>query len=71
MNYSCRGCVAPKRYPGCHAVCQEYLEQKAEYDKLKAEYDKKEKLKQAILCDRGRKVYNALKGYRKSKYKEK
>ena len=22
----CKDCVAPKRFPGCHASCKEYLE---------------------------------------------
>ena len=70
MIYCCKGCEAPKRYPGCHAVCQEYLEQKAAYDKRKAEVDKERQIKQAILGDRGMKVYNAMKGYRHSKYRE-
>lgn len=70
MIYSCKGCVAPKRYPGCHAVCQEYLEQKAWHDERKAELDKERKIEQAILGDRGKKAYNAMKGYRHSKYRE-
>lgn len=28
----CNGCVAPKRYPGCHGSCPEYIEEKAEND---------------------------------------
>jgi hypothetical protein len=63
----CRNCVAPKRYPGCHGVCQEYLGEKAEYENRKAEYYKDEKLNVAINLERGKKVYNALKGYRASK----
>lgn len=39
--YSCNGCVAPKRYPGCHGQCPEYLKEKAEYDAMKAAIDKK------------------------------
>lgn len=23
----CRHCVPPKRYPGCHATCPEYIEE--------------------------------------------
>ena len=45
--------------------------QKAEYDKRKAELDKKRRINQAICGDRAKKVHNALKGYRKSKYREK
>ena len=25
----CHGCVAPKRYPGCHGKCKDYKEWKA------------------------------------------
>lgn len=27
----CKGCVAPKRYPGCGSHCKEYKEEKAKY----------------------------------------
>ena len=32
----CRDCVPPTRYPGCHAKCNKYLEEKAEWEKEKA-----------------------------------
>ena len=25
----CKDCVAPKRYPGCHGICPEYIYEKA------------------------------------------
>lgn len=28
MIKCCHGCVPPKRCPGCHGVCPEYLEEK-------------------------------------------
>lgn len=28
----CNGCVAPKRYPGCHGSCPEYIKEKAEHN---------------------------------------
>lgn len=31
----CYECVPPKRHPGCHATCEEYLKQKAEHDAYK------------------------------------
>ena len=71
MIHCCRYCVAPKRYPGCHAVCPEYLADKEEHERRKAEYFKEERLTGNIVGDRGRKVYNALKGYRKNKNREK
>lgn len=39
----CRYCVAPKRHPGCHDTCKEYLEEKAINDTEKAERIKREK----------------------------
>ena len=32
----CYGCVAPKRYLGCHDHCPEYKEEKAQLEKGKA-----------------------------------
>jgi hypothetical protein len=34
-------CVPPKRHPGCHAHCPEYIEERAEYDEKKAIADEK------------------------------
>ena len=70
MITSCKGCVAPKRYPGCHAVCPEYLADKERHERRKEEYYKDEKLNVAINLERGKKVYNALKGYRGNKVRE-
>lgn len=39
----CKECVAPKRYPGCHAKCEAYIQWKEEWDALK---DKERKQKQ-------------------------
>jgi hypothetical protein len=68
MIYCCKGCEAPKRYPGCHGVCQDYLEQKKEYDRLKAEYDKVNQTTGAIVGAQINKVYKAQKGLRCKKY---
>ena len=34
VNYfeCCMGCVAPKRYPGCHDICSEYKKAHDKYD---------------------------------------
>ena len=41
--YSCMNCVAPKRHPGCHDRCAEYLKEKTQHDALKeAEYKRKQ-----------------------------
>ena len=46
----CKGCVSPKRYPGCHDHCPEYLAERAEYDRLKeADYKKRQTI--GLLVD--------------------
>ena len=37
----CLGCVAPKRYPGCHGHCPEYIAEKEKYDKENGIADQK------------------------------
>ena len=32
----CKDCVPPTRYPGCHAKCSKYLEEKAKLEEAKA-----------------------------------
>ena len=32
----CKGCVPPKRFPGCGAKCAEYIRQKKELEEEKA-----------------------------------
>lgn len=46
MISCCKDCVAPKRRPGCHGSCPEYLVEKAEHDK--------ERLEKARINDIGR-----------------
>ena len=38
----CKDCVPPTRHPGCHGTCEQYLKEKAEYEKQK-EYAKAHK----------------------------
>lgn len=66
----CNGCVAPKRHTACWGHCPEYIAEKAEYERRKEEYYREDRLTGDIVGDRGKKVRNALKGYRKSKIRE-
>ena len=59
--HCCYGCVAPKRHPGCHGSCPEYIAAKAEHDRLKAIYDKERDIACSITCARGDRVYKAMK----------
>jgi hypothetical protein len=67
MISCCRYCVAPKRYPGCHGSCQEYIDAKAEHDRLKAIYDRDREIDLGIVRQRGDRVYKALKNRRNKK----
>lgn len=31
----CKDCVPPQRFPGCHAKCSKYLEEKAKWEEEK------------------------------------
>lgn len=66
MTFCCYGCVPPKREPGCHSTCPEYLKQKAEHDALKAKADEQRRISNSIYSSRGVKVEKALR-YRRNK----
>ena len=65
MIMCCRGCVAPKRYPGCHGSCPEYIAEKSEHERLKDAYEKRGRIGGAIAFERSKKVYKALRGRKK------
>ena len=44
----CRYCVAPKRHPGCHGHCAEYIVEKAAHDTQKAAEDKRRYLEYGL-----------------------
>ena len=56
----CMDCVAPKRYPGCHDRCPEYLKEKAEYERLKAKADKIRRVDFSLYTQRSKAVRKAL-----------
>lgn len=62
----CNGCVAPKRYPGCHGHCPEYLEEKAHWDALMDAERKKMSIQYGITTARSEAVSKALKSRRYS-----
>lgn len=64
MINCCYGCVAPKRFPGCHGTCPEYLAEKEEHDRIKAKNDRERDITGAIIGDQMRKVYRAMKNRR-------
>ncbi len=58
----CHGCVAPKRHPGCHSTCPEYLKQRAEYDERKAIDDERRRVRNGCFQQRDAAVRRAKKG---------
>lgn len=44
----CYKCEPPKRHPGCHATCEEYIRQKEEWEAIKEKYQA-ERLKEIDL----------------------
>ena len=61
----CSGCVAPKRYPGCHDHCPEYAAERAEYAKHKTKEDKRRKVKSDIYKQRSINVAKAMRRHRR------
>ena len=47
--YSCKGCVAPKRYPGCHGHCPQYLAEKAKHDADREEENKRKRIEYGLI----------------------
>ena len=48
--HSCKDCVAPKRHPGCHDRCPEYLAEKEQYEKRKAEIDRQKRIEAGLTA---------------------
>ena len=48
MIWCCKDCIAPKRYPGCHGSCPEYIKEKEIHDKEREELRKKKALQDGL-----------------------
>lgn len=57
----CKSCVAPKRHPGCHGHCPEYLAERAVYEAKKAEVDKLKAIEDGLDDQAVTAVYRAKK----------
>ena len=44
----CLGCVAPKRHPGCHDHCPEYIKEKNKYNEERAAAYKKKLIEDGL-----------------------
>lgn len=61
IDWCCKNCVAPKRYPGCHDHCPEYIAQRAEYEKEKAEADRRRYARSLVYEQKDTRVVKAVK----------
>lgn len=62
----CLNCCPPKRHPGCHGSCPEYMGQKAMHDEQKAASDRKKFIKQRLQSQ----MYDGVhKAYKRRKVK--
>ena len=57
----CNGCVSPKRFPGCHGACEDYIREKAAWDERKAAADARNKTRNDIYSHRSDGVNRAMK----------
>lgn len=57
----CHGCVAPKRKPGCHDHCPEYIAERVEYDRLKAVEDLRNAVKNGIYLQKSYGISRCIK----------
>ena len=63
----CYGCVPPKRYPGCHDHCKQYLEEKAVDDAAKAEMDRQRRIRDGLIQEKYAGLKKAYKAQRRAK----
>ena len=61
----CLGCVAPKRYPGCHGSCPEYLNEKALHEAAREEAFRAKQISAGLSDQRFHGVVKAEKHKRK------
>ena len=69
MSFSCRNCTPPKRFPGCHSQCPEYLAEKEQYEKDKAIRDKQKYISDGLTDYEIKRTYKAVKINRRMKGK--
>lgn len=56
MTQACKNCVAPKRHPGCHSTCPDYILDKQKKEELK-EKIRREKLDTYEICEGVARLY--------------
>jgi hypothetical protein len=65
MIRCCKDCKAPKRHPGCHATCPEYIEQKEKHEQDRQAKWNAQAVKNNLTAQRAVGVYKANKSKRR------
>lgn len=65
MILCCKGCVPPKRHPGCHDHCPEYLEEKRKDLERKEIEDRERRVAIDLYIERSRSINRARKKRRR------
>ena len=65
MIRCCYGCVPPKRYPGCHAVCEEYIGENEKHLEEKERRQKEQARMGELYDQRTKAVRKAMRRKRK------
>ena len=63
--YCCMGCVSPRRTPGCHDTCKDYIEEKAAFEEQKAAADARRKINNEIYSQKAAGIHRARRKHRK------
>lgn len=56
----CHGCVAPKRHPGCHSTCPEYIEEKSVHEAQREAAQKAKAVLDGVYASRQRSARKVL-----------
>jgi len=62
----CHYCVAPKRYPGCHSTCSDYIKQKKLWD-ANQEAIRQDTLSRSLMTPARKAAFFAIKNRKKYK----
>ena len=65
----CYGCFTPKRHPGCHSKCPEYIAEKAEHNRQKAIADRERDIQGGVTDQVFRRVNRAEKARKHARRK--
>jgi Na+-translocating ferredoxin:NAD+ oxidoreductase RnfC subunit len=65
----CHKCVAPKRHPGCHATCPEYIEENQTHQAEREEIRKYKEVNNSVYRQKSDGVFRAYRSRgRKNKF---